>query len=513
LTDADVDLEWHVDGRRNWWLRDPEYRGPPKYRILRLEARRSRIRYANANIALDLTATSTPESAAASGAATASPLTNHIVFAGTFAGRAFSADVLTSDTLTLQGTGEFFELRGHASAGGPDLDMDGRLADFLRLGAIDAQARFSGPSLAQLHPFLHSRWPSSHAYHAEGRLKVTQSEYAFEDFHGTLGATDVAGSASFSRNAARRSVRATLRSELAHLADLTTLRYPDAAGDAQPPADTVSAQGKAALRTDAPDRVFSAAPLHADRLKAYDAHVTVQIAKFQAPGLQLLDSMNATVDLQGGILKIEPFDLGLAGGHATGTITLDGTQEPASADLSLSLRQLHLAELAPKLPATKFSAGPITVQSRLSGRGDSIAALLGNASGTVTASMAGGRISNLLDSELALNGGKVLWLKLRGDREIAVNCAIVGLDFRDGVGKARSFVLDTEQTRINGAGTLNLREENFNLLLTPEAKEARVFALGSALDAHGSFMHPGYTIAKGTPPRAGAGKPAVPGQC
>jgi hypothetical protein len=58
--------------------------------------------------------------------------------------------------------------------------------------------------------------------------------------------------------------------------------------------------------------------------------------------------------------------------------------------------------------------------------------------------------------------------------------------------------LDTEQTRVRGAATVNLRDERFDATLTPQAKQTRVIALGSAIHAYGSFRHPAYAITKGT---------------
>src|SRR5262249_9482368 len=52
LHDADVDLERAADGRRNWRLTEPYYRGPPRINVLTLEAHRSKIRYSNREIDL-----------------------------------------------------------------------------------------------------------------------------------------------------------------------------------------------------------------------------------------------------------------------------------------------------------------------------------------------------------------------------------------------------------------------------------------------------------------------------
>jgi hypothetical protein len=41
--------------------------------------------------------------------------------------------------------------------------------------------------------------------------------------------------------------------------------------------------------------------------------------------------------------------------------------------------------------------------------------------------------------------------------------------------KSRAIVLDTEQTHITGVGTVNLKDQQFELLLTPEPKQPGLF--------------------------------------
>ena len=60
LKDAEVDLEWLPDGLRNWRLREPDYRGPGKYKVLSVETHRTSIRFARRGIDLDVVGTWTP---------------------------------------------------------------------------------------------------------------------------------------------------------------------------------------------------------------------------------------------------------------------------------------------------------------------------------------------------------------------------------------------------------------------------------------------------------------------
>ena len=513
LIDAEVDLERQADDLRNWRLREPDNRGPGKYKVLRLEAHRSHVRFVHHGLDLELTATAMPASPGTSAPVTGehAPLPNHIVFEGTYAGAPFSGDVLTSETLTFQQTREFFALRGQARSGTTRVELDGRVADFLKLGGMDAKLRLSGASLAQLHPFLRARLPASHPYQAEGHLSATPSEFALDDFRAKLGQTDIAGKASITRGTERHFLRARLRSELAHLDDLTSLSRTDApAVDGKEPTATTRLQA-AATSTPA-DRVFSHRPFSIDGLKANDASMILEVAKVQAPDLPTLESLRVTAGLQAGVLTLKPLDLGVAGGHVMGQFTLDAQRPLPAASATLEARNLRLEKLLGRLSAAKLSGGAIAARASLTASGNSLAAMLGSANGALTAQMAGGRISNLLDAKLGLNGGKLLWLKLSGDRDISVHCAALDVTFRNGLGRSNTLLLDTAQTRTTGAATVNLRDEKFDLQLTPRAKQARLIALGSGIHAYGSFKHADYALEANAPP-ASTSSPSSPALC
>ena len=151
-----------------------------------------------------------------------------------------------------------------------------------------------------------------------------------------------------------------------------------------------------------------------------------------------------------------------------------------------------------------MSSGSVSANVQLSGRGNSIAAIAGNATGSMSLNMVGGRISNLLDAKLGLNLGKMLRLTISGDRAIDVHCAAIAFDFNNGLGKSRAILLDTEQTRIEGNGTMNLRDETLDVLLDPTQKNPGLFSLHSAIRVKGPLKHPVFALDKNAGPRTAA---------
>lgn len=478
LIDGEVDMERQADGLRNWRLRDPGYRGPGKYKVLRLEARNSRIRFVNREVDLDMQASSEPAPPEPEGTA-GPPLPNRIRFSGRFQNTPFSGDLLTAWEMSLQETGEFFPLRGSGGADGARLELDGRIADFFRMGALEAYARISGNSLAGLAPFVRIKLPATPAYQAAGYVQINESQYALEDFYGKLGGSDLTGAASVSRDAPRRRWSAQLRSTLLRWADISGL-----AGSAAP------------AQAAADGRVFSRQPWNLQRLNTDDADLRLEVDRFSLPDMPSLQSLSASAELRGGVLSVAPLNLGVAGGHLMGEVALDARQGPADLKLDLKGRGLRVEQLAARYPAAN-ARGSLDLRAQLHGRGASPAALMSSLSGPVHAELAQGSISNLLDAKLGLDGGRMLWLKLAGDREIVLRCADLAVDFSNGVGRSKSLVLDSAQTRVNGSATIDLRNEHFEALLRPQAKQGRVFALGSAIRASGSFRQAQVGIDKG----------------
>jgi uncharacterized protein involved in outer membrane biogenesis len=87
---------------------------------------------------------------------------------------------------------------------------------------------------------------------------------------------------------------------------------------------------------------------------------------------------------------------------------------------------------------------------------------------------------------------------IKGDRAIGVNNATAAFDFEKGIGKSKSIVLDTDQTHTQGTGTIDLRNETLDLLLTPHPKKTAVLALHSSIRVHGPIRRPKISLAAGT---------------
>jgi uncharacterized protein involved in outer membrane biogenesis len=486
LIDADLDLERQADGLRNWRLRHPEDRGPGKVKVLRLEPHHTTIRFVRRDIGLDVTASANSVQSGAGDEEPEPVLPTRVQFKGEFRSARFSGDVQTGKTLSLLDTGENFRMRGHASVGKTRLEADGEMADLFHPSAIDAKVHLAGPSLSDLRGFFHGA-PASRRYDLEAHVKQERSGILSAQGRGRVGHSDLAGEISFEHANERPTVRATLQSKSADLADLLSLvggHLPAASVHAT--ADTAAGTRARAL----PDHAFNS-----EHLKSLDAHVSLDCKACKAANFSLLESLRVIAELRDGILVLSPIEIGFAGGQVTGGVTLNAQHNPLSMHAKLDMKDVRLEKLLGGLKKGARSAGPLQGHADLKGHGENVAALVASVSGKAEIDMHSGGISNLLDAKLGLNGGKILRLMLTGDGAIGINSARASFDFDKGLGRSTTILLDTDQTHTQGTGIIDLHDQSVDVLLTPHPKKRGLLTLHKSIRVHGSIRDPKFTLA------------------
>jgi uncharacterized protein involved in outer membrane biogenesis len=104
--------------------------------------------------------------------------------------------------------------------------------------------------------------------------------------------------------------------------------------------------------------------------------------------------------------------------------------------------------------------------------------------------MTGGELSNLLVELVGLDGGEAIRFLVGGDRKTPIRCAVGSFSVRNGIATSESIVLDTEDTNISGAGTLNLRDETLDVTLRPQPKDKSILAVRSPIRLRRALADP-----------------------
>ena len=478
LRDAEIDLERQADGLRNWRLREPEDRGPGRVKVLSLQAERSLLRIVHRGIELDMQTAATPTPTDEATSASGEPLPSRIELAGTLRGMAFSGSVATGAVLTFYETEQTFPLRGRADLGGVRVDVEGRAGDIFRAPQIDARVALAGKSLAAWRPFLGEHYRDARVFRVEGRVTADDRRYAIADARARIGATDLAGELGFVHGGERRSVHAKLHSDSADLADLLWLVGRD-------PRDARAGPAGGGTATPASTERFQL-----DRARELDADVEFTARRLRAPRLAFLQSLSFNATLSDGAVSVGDLDVGIADGHAVGRLRLDARPVPPTAKADLEWHGVRIEELVAGPGGRRRFTGAVRGRVGLEAAGDSAAALLADASGKFSASLAGGTVSSLLDATMGLEGGKIVRSLISGDEALALPCAALSLDVRKGRGRIASLVIASANTRTTGTGSIDLRDRTIDVVLTPTPKRPGLFELDRSIRLSGPLRQP-----------------------
>jgi uncharacterized protein involved in outer membrane biogenesis len=477
LVDAEVDLERRADGLRNWRLIHPDDRGPPRIKVLAVDATRSEVRVVHRGIELDVdTRVSALEPAQALATHPELPLTKWLVFRGSLGGKTFEGQTALSDVLTFGDTPNQFAVRGKAQVGRTLVEAEGVASDIQSSASFDLDLRLSSSSLKELWPL-----PFADAIQelrpvvAEAHVNKTGSKWTVSRLRASVGRTDLAGELTFDdgHSAGRRpNYRATLRSAAFDINDVAPL---------------MGMASSSTAKLVSTDHGLPRGNFDAERLRNFDAEVDLNILKLTRAALDLAQSLKMRATLQDGVLNLKPFDLVAIGGHVNGTLRFDGSRRPAEATLDLRAQGVRLDSLSSALPESRRLTGELDGRVAMHSQGESIAALVGAASGSLSAALINATISNRLDVQLGLNGAGLLRALFAGAKRVPVHCAIVAIDFVRGEGKTRHLAFETERTALVGSGSVSLAHESFDAVVMPQPGHGSLFVLNKAIHASGSF--------------------------
>jgi uncharacterized protein involved in outer membrane biogenesis len=408
---------------------------------------------------------------------------------GRWQGAAFTLKGGTESPLELSNSEHPFRIHLDARAGATHAIANGTLTNPFQFQVFDLQFQLSGQDLEDLYPLIGIAIPSSPPYRLDGRLKREYQRWRYEKFSGRVGDSDLAGDVEIDVAGERPRLTANLLSRRLDFDDLAGFigAPPKTGGD-----ESANAEQKAeAARLAAKPTLLPDKPYDLSKLRAMDADVRWKAQHINAPKLPL-DDMDAHLLLDNGLLRLEPLNFGVAGGDIRSTIRMDARRPQISTTLNASLRGAQLGQLFPDAKLAEQASGGISGNIRLSGNGNSIAAMLGSSNGDVAVGMGRGHIGNLLMELAGLDVAESLKFLFTGDKQIPLRCAFGDFGVRNGVMQSRALAFDTTDTLVVGEGSVNLRQEQLDLLLRPRPKDVSILALRSPLRIGGSFKDPSF---------------------
>lgn len=378
-----------------------------------------------------------------------------------------------------------FPLRLTLAMGETKVLIDGRFRNLIKLEGVDAVLQVEGANLADIFYLTAIPLPPTPNYTFEGKLTKSGAVWAYNDFKGQVGSSDLAGNLSYDLGGARGFLTADLTSNVLDTADLGGFIG-------------LSPEGETAK----PTKLIPNVPLSRERLLATDFDIRLKAIKVEAPHLPF-KGMDVRFTLRDGILKLDPLHLVLADGRVEGSIEIDANPALPPMKMNLKLRQLNITQF---FEGTRFESntkGLFGGKVSLAGEGASLAEVLATSNGDLALIMSGGEISLLLIEAADLDIGQALPLFFGKDKSTRINCGVMNFNVKDGMLTSNVVALDTKDSLLVGNVDIDLKDEVIDARLDAKPKDNSLFSLRIPITITGNLKSPSVGIDKEKTARRG----------
>jgi len=371
-----------------------------------------------------------------------------------------------------------FPLRIQLEMGETKVSIDGRFQDPIKMEGVDAALKIDGANLADIFYLTAIPLPPTPNYRLEGQLTKSGTVWAYRNFKGQVGNSDLAGTLAYATGGERGFLTADLTSSVLDAADLGGFIGLSPKSDA--PKST---------------RLIPDVPLSRERLLATDLNIHLNAEKVEAPNLPF-KGMDVHFDLRDGVLKLDPLKLVLADGRVEGTIEIDANPTLPPMKMNLTLRQLNLTQFFKGTRFEPHTKGLFGGKVSLYGEGASLADVLATSNGDLALIMSGGEISLLLIEAADLDIGQALPLFLGEDKSTRINCGVMNFNVTDGLLRSNVVALDTTDSLLVGNVDIDLKDELIDARLDAKPKDTSLLSLRIPITITGDLKSPSIGIDK-----------------
>jgi uncharacterized protein involved in outer membrane biogenesis len=196
-------------------------------------------------------------------------------------------------------------------------------------------------------------------------------------------------------------------------------------------------------------------------------------------------AIQANAALAGSKLTIDPFTGEIPGGNISASASLDASTSPAAETLAIKAPALALGPLLKSLNLTGKAEGNLQLQFTAASTGNTLHAIATNLNGQLAlASVNDVADTSLLDSAFG-PVEQAAGLPPSANTPAAIRCFGLLITAKQGVASLQTLGLDSTALTLQGSGSLDLGQENYDLTFQP--------ADGAPVQLGGSFAQPTFT--------------------
>ena len=424
---------------------------------------------------------------------------------GTYAAQPITGRFVGGALLSLRDSAHPYPIDLHVANGPTKVSMVGTVENPVNFAGARVKLTFTGPDMALLYPLTGIPIPQTPPFSIAGNIDYSAAKIRFTDFAGRVGSSDLEGDITVDPHGGtgqKPDVIMDLRSKRVDLTDLGGF-IGTAPGKKTTPGETV-AQKEVLAKTEAKKTLFPDTPINLPKLHAADIHLKYRgehIENTYTP----FDKLVVALDVVDGKITLHPLDLVVGNGNITSSIALTpGATGPIHADADIAFQHIELARVMQATHSFKGN-GIIGGEAKIDANGNSLAGMMGHGSGELKLVLvSAGKVSALLVDIAGLEFGNALLSALGIPNQAQIDCFVTDLPMKDGIVDTKALLLDTDEARVVGRGTIDFRDQTLNYSLTTRSKHFSIGSLPGPINITGPLGAPSIRPGTEVVARAGA---------
>ena len=338
------------------------------------------------------------------------------------------------------------------------LDLTARADDLKRIDAVIEAGLFQTRAV-QL---------AAHVRHDRPRWTIT-------DLKGRIGRSDLAGHLTVDKKAGRTLLDGELTARQLDFDDLS------------------SAEGRAeaaALERRIGPRLVPNTRIDISKIDTTDGTIRFKVGRVvSAQGPSPITGLAGRMTMDRQLLTIGDIRMALREGVVTGQAVIDQRNGRKVPRLSLDLRLKGASVLS--LSGQTAITGQVAARAKLTGSGETVRAAVGRSDGRIGLVVANGSLPDRYAAALGFDAGAAFM----GDSGRAtLRCLVLGVDMKNGTGRADPLIVDTSRSRLDGTGMVSFPDERLALRLTGAPKQGATLRLAGAATVGGTLEKPDLVI-------------------
>jgi uncharacterized protein involved in outer membrane biogenesis len=395
---------------------------------------------------------------------------------GTLNKSKFTADLKGGPLLNVDQT-KPYNFTADVKAGETHAVINGAVTQPFHLDRYRAGVTISGPSLADIYFLTGLVLPRTPPYHMTLSVSRDGSTYQLNNINAVLGGSDLGGNLTVDVSKEIPALSGRVASRVLVFEDLGPMV---GGGKAAPVAS------KYLL----PETV-----LHTERLRQTNAEVDYAATAIKSRDFPLR-ALSTHISLQGGVLNLKPLAFGFTQGKISGALKVDARKDIPTSTVDARISDIRAENFIQS--ADKPISGVLEARAVLTGTGNSVHAAASNASGTFTAVVPSGGMRHSLAEWTGVDVLSALSLTLSGDNSNTnLRCAVASFDAKQGVLTSQQFLIDTDPVRVEGGGSINMRDETLDMQLQGKPKNFQLLRLRAPITVKGPWQHPALGVKAG----------------